>query len=38
LLLDQSSNSSLPNGLVVAGGCVSEKEVRAHSGAGGGLR
>ena len=35
LSLDQSSNSSPPNGLVVAGGCVSTEEVRAHSAAGG---
>ena len=27
--LDQASNSSLPNGLVVAGGCVSKEEVQA---------
>jgi hypothetical protein len=36
LSLDQSSNRSIPNGLVVAGGCVSEKEVRAQSAAAGG--
>jgi hypothetical protein len=36
LSLDQSSNRSIPNGLVVAGGCVSEKEVRAQSAATGG--
>jgi hypothetical protein len=35
LFLDQSSNSALPNGLVVAGGCVSKAEVPAHSAAGG---
>ena len=29
LFLDQSANSSLPSGLVVAGGCVSKEEVRA---------
>lgn len=29
LSLDQSSSSSLPNGLVVAGGCLSKEEVQA---------
>ena len=35
LFLDESSNSSLPNGLVVAGGCVSKEEVRTQLAAAG---